>query len=522
VSERTTIVVGSGSSGGVVASRLSEDANERVILIEAGPDYATPDELPEHLRDPFNPQFTGHDWGLLGHMLEPVTERDPVPYPRGRITGGSSSVNGLIAQRGVRQDYDGWAAAGMTDWSWERVLPALQRLENDHDFGDADYHGDSGPVPIIRLPREEWPPALRAFADVCAQRGFPESRDLNDPDATGIGAVPRNQLGDRRGGTLLTYLRKARERPNLEIRADTLVHRVLVENGRAVGVLGEHGGEVSEILGDRVVVCAGVLKSPQILMLSGIGPAQELERLGVELVLDAPGVGRRLIDHPHAPVLARVVDDADPLCGFRCELKYSSVGGTYNDMTILPCLMKPDSLNFDVPEDDKALLMLSVLLGTPRSEGWLRVASSDPSVPPDVHLNFLSRPLDVQRMMEGIRLAYELATTSPLSDEIRELVFPGPEDVAEDASLEAWLRANVSTGFHGVGTVPMGRDGDPNAVLDQRLAVRGIDALYVADASSMPEITTAFTNIPCFMIGERMAEFLKSDVAVGEDRAVVR
>jgi choline dehydrogenase len=216
-------------------------------------------------------------------------------------------------------------------------------------------------------------------------------------------------------------------------------------------------------------------------------------------------------------VLARITDNSTPLCGFRTLLKYSSKGGTRNDMTILPCLMEPDSLNFDVPEGEKALLMLSVLLGTPRSVGWLRFTSSDPADAPEIHLNFLSDPLDVQRMAEGIRLAYELATSSPLREEISELVFPSPQDVEDDAALERWLRANVSTGFHAVGTAPMGPDGDPRAVLDQRLAVRGVEALFVADASSMPVIPTAFTNIPSYMIGERMAEFLVAHSSLERD-----
>lgn len=518
--ERTTIVVGSGSAGGVVAARLSEDPAERVILLEAGPYYPDPEQHPEHLQDPYNPQFTGHDWDYLGHMLEPAGERELVPYPRGKLVGGSSEVNGLIAQRGVPEDYDGWAALGLGEWSWEKVLPAFCKLENDLEFGAEPYHGDSGPVPIVRFPREQWAPSQRAFAELCAQRGYDVKQDLNEPRAQGVGPLPRNQLGDRRGGTLATFLRPAAERENLEIRGDTLVQRVIVEGGRARGVLAERGGVTEEIAADRVVLSAGVLKTPQILLLSGIGPAAELGRLGIELILDAPGVGAKIVDHPHAPVCARVTDQSDPLCGFRTLLRYSSTGGTWNDMTILPCLMEPDSLNFEVPEDDKALLMLSVLLGTPKSEGWLRFDTADPNAAPEIHLNFLSERLDVERMLEGIRLAYDLATSAPLSDEIRELLFPLPEDMADDAALEAWLRQNVSTGFHAVGTAPMGVDGDPSAVLDEGLAVRGLAGLYVADAAAMPVIPTAFTNIPCFMIGERMAEFLKSQASVAREEAV--
>jgi choline dehydrogenase len=521
VPERTTVVVGAGSAGGVVAARLSEDPAERVILLDAGPHYPDPEGHPEHLRDPYNPQFSGHDWGFTGYMLEPPAEREPVPYPRGKLVGGSSEVNGVIAQRGVPDDYDGWAARGLSEWSWEKVLPAFRKLEDDPEFAAEPYHGSDGPVPILRFPREQWAPSQRAFERSCADRGHEVIEDMNAPRAQGVGPLPRNQVGDRRGGTLATYLRPAAGRSNLEVRGDTLVHRVIFEGSRAVGVLVEHQGTVSEVRADRVVLSAGVLKTPQILLLSGVGPAAELARLGIDLVQDSPGVAREIVDHPHAPVCARVTDQSDPLCGFRTLLRYSSAVGTWNDMTILPCLMEPDSLNFEVPEDDKALLMLSVLLGTPRSKGWIRFADADPATAPEIHLNFLSERVDVERMLEGLRLAYEMATSAPLADEIRELLFPLPEDMADDEALETWLRQNVSTGFHAVGTAPMGGDGDPHAVLDQGLAVRGTAGLYVADAAAMPVIPTAFTNIPTFMIGERMAQFLKSEASTARE-AVAR
>ena len=209
----TTIIVGAGSGGGALAARLSEDPDHHVTLVEAGPDFQRDEDVPEPVRDAYEMSVAGYDWGLEAYFLEPMSEREPQPYPRGRLVGGSSSVNAAIAQRSTVEDHDAWLAAGNEEWSWEKVLPYYKRLETDVDYGETEIHGGSGPVPIFRHPPEELSAGARAFTQACLDRGFPEAPDLNAPGATGVGSVPRNQIGSVRAGALMTYIKQARERP---------------------------------------------------------------------------------------------------------------------------------------------------------------------------------------------------------------------------------------------------------------------------------------------------------------------
>jgi choline dehydrogenase len=513
VTARRTIVVGAGSSGGIIASRLSEDESEQVILIEAGPDYPSVDDLPEPLRDASNPQLVGHDWELESYFLEPIDERPPVPYPRGRVVGGSSAVNGTIAQRGQPGDFEAWAAQGNDEWSWDKVLPYYKRFERDLDFGDdTEIHGSDGPVPIFRRPREEWAPAVQAFDVGCRNRGFAECPDHNAPESSGFGPIARNQVGSLRASTLITFLQEARDRPNLEIRANTLVTRVLFDGTRAVGVEVEGDGKRERINADRVVLSAGAIKTPQILTLSGVGRRETLERLGIEPVAIAPGVGRNLRDHPFVPLVAMATDDPEqPAYGFLAELKYSFEGYEFeNELMAFPSLLETASMNFELPSDAPGAVMVCALIGKPKSVGWLDVNSADHTAPPEIHLNFLGDDSDVERMAAVVRLSAEVMTSEPMLSEIAEkAVFPDDATLADDDALRSWMRLNLTTGFHGSGTCRMGPDGDEEAVLTQRLEVRGTENLYVGDASIMPDITTGLTNITCYMIGEKLADWLR-------------
>jgi choline dehydrogenase len=506
----TTIVVGSGSSGGPLAARLSEDPDQHVILVEAGPDYAGPDALPQQLRDAdaFDPALFGHDWGLQGHAVEPPGSRPPIAYPRGRLMGGSSAVNGAVAQRAIPEDLDGWVAAGNDAWSWEACLSFYRRLERDLDFGDRPGHGADGPVPISRIWPAEWPQVTQAFAAACAAMGHPRCDDANAPDATGVGPFPRNRLGRRRASALAAYLDPARSRPNLELRPDTVVDRVLFAGRRAVGVEARHGASTTaeRIVADRVVLSAGVVKSPQILMLSGIGPAEHLRRHGIAVLADLP-VGCRLVDHPAIAVLAPAAHPQPALWGPRAELQLTSRDGPRNDLWVVPSLVAPDVLGPAAPPGLDALVLLSGAIGKPRSAGHLQLRSSDPAQAPALHLNFLDDPADRRRAREVARLLHELTTRSPVADELGPVLAPIPGDAADDV-LDTWLRANVTTALHGACTCPMGPRGEAGAVVDQQLAVHDVDGLYVADASVMPEITTSVINLTCFMIGERMADLL--------------
>ena len=300
---RTTIVVGSGSAGGLLAARLSEDPGHRVVVLEAGPDYPDAAVLPAALRDRFNPDLVSHDWGFTAYDIEPEGARPPVPYPRGRVVGGTSTINGSVAVRGLPEDYDAWAALGNDRWSFEQVLPYLVRLERDLDFA-GPFHVKDGPIPIRRLPLETMPEPYRVFVAACKAHGFSECADHNDPTSTGVGPMPRNELGELRASALVAALNPVRGCANLELRAGTHLTRVLLDGGRAVGVEAVTASGTERIEGDEVVLCAGAIMSPHILFHTGIGPCEALAAAGLPCVVDVPGVGRSLRDHALAPFVA--------------------------------------------------------------------------------------------------------------------------------------------------------------------------------------------------------------------------
>jgi choline dehydrogenase len=509
-SERTTIVVGSGSSGGVIAARLTEHAHERVILLEAGPDFPTLKDLPPTLADAYNPDLTGHDWGFKAFMVEPPERRDPSPYPRGKVVGGSSAVNGTLAQRGETRDFDEWERVAGPDWTWEEVLPFFKALERDLEYGgEGDYHGSDGPVPIIRIPRDRWSRVAEAFVRACNERGFDFAPDLNRPEATGISPVPRNQDGEYRASTLVTYLRESRARANLEIVSGATVTRVLFAAGRAVGVEAIVGGEAREYRADRVVVSAGSIGSPHLLMHSGIGPRALLEEAGIECRIDRPGVGANLRDHPFVPVMATLADNGEKSRGFSVKLRFASGPGRRNDIQLTPAVFDARATIWARGVDEQAVVVWSVLVGKPESVGWLRPAA-DPTGAPEVHLNVLDAEEDAERLRKGVRLAYEIATAPPVSDHLREVRIPDAETITDDEKLNEWLVRSVSSGYHPVGTCRMGAEDDPGAVVGPRLGVHGVDGLYVADASIMPNITCGQTNMACYMIGERAGAWLRN------------
>ena len=327
--EYDDIIVGAGSAGAALASRLSEDPNRNVLLLEAGPDYATVDQTPADLLTTWI-SAGPHDWGLMAQ----ATPTREIPYPRGKVTGGGSAVNGHIALRGTPGDFDEWAAWGNHEWSFEKVLPFHRKLEDDRD-ARGDFHGVGGPIWIERPRPENWQPLNRAFFDAARALGYAEVSDHNDPQSTGVGPWPRNRRDGVRISTAIGYLAPARHRLNLTIRSGVHAHRVILENGRAAGVEIESAGTIQQVRGRRVTLSAGAIHSPALLMRSGIGPRDELSKLGIKCQVNLPGVGRNLIDHPMVFVVATPVAGIphDPQVTNPIGIRYTAAGSDeFNDM----------------------------------------------------------------------------------------------------------------------------------------------------------------------------------------------
>jgi choline dehydrogenase len=503
VVKQQTVIVGAGSAGSTLAARLSEDPEHEVILIEAGPDYPDRSTTPPSILNPYD-IAEDHDWGFGAFFTEPPESRDIVKYPRGKLVGGSSAVNASFAGRGYPSDFQEWVDLGNDAWSWKHVAPYFERLETDLDFG-----AEAGPITITRVDRDLWPAAMLAFEEAALQRGYLAAPDYNAPDSTGVGPATRNQSGDIQANGLLTYIEQARSRPNLIIRSDVRVRRVLFEGHAVSGLelITRSGGET--LAASRVVLCAGSIMSPHILMHSGIGPADVLAQFEIPVVHVLKGVGRNLQDHPLIFTFCILAPEPPgKRFGSLAMLKTAASGSDYDDIIIFPAVLEPSALLLDIEVGDRKALAVAGQVAKPRSVGWLTLKSADPDVVPEIHLNFMSDRRDLDRMMEVTRLGYDLATTEAMSAHIERILFPDDATISDDALLERWIRASVSTGYHAVGTCRMGAGDDPMAVVSQRLAVHGLSGLWVADASVMPTITTGLTNLTAFMIGERTADIL--------------
>jgi choline dehydrogenase len=511
--EYDDIIVGGGSAGAVLAARLSEEPARRVLLLEAGPDYATLESAPADIQDGWRMSLQAHDWALTAHAVPGRV----IPYPRGRVVGGSSAVNATIALRGVPADYDEWAALGNDEWSWVKVLPHFRRLEDDPE-GAGELHGRGGPVAICRWRLDELIPVQRAFFEVCRRLGFPEVTDHNHPQAAGVGPFPQNRRGRLRLSTAIAYLMVARHRPNLTIRPRCLVNRVLVAGDRAIGVDIAGEGEPALVRGRRITLAAGAIGSPAILLRSGIGPKAELAGLGIELVADLPGVGAGLADHPVTRLLLvpkpGSCDPQTPLA--QVVLRYTAPGsGEFNDMQQV-VFSHVDVAGIGGQQAVAAVgtplaIGLPVALERPHARGRLELVSTDPRAQPLIQLNFATDPEDLRRLVEGVRLAWQIAHQPEIARHTHHVALLTEETMGSDDALAAYVRATVSTQFHPSGTARMGPPGDPMAVVDQHCRVRAIPNLRVVDASVMPSIPRANINLTCIMIGEHVSDWMRDE-----------
>jgi choline dehydrogenase len=483
-----------------VASRATVDPRRSVLLVEAGPDYPDTGQTPYDLVNSHNNSYTAHDWGFA---YQPTEAGRSVPFPRGRVTGGSSAVNTTIALRGMPEDYDGWAAAGNPEWAWENVLPAFKRLERDLDFGDRPFHGDSGPITIRRYQWDELTKVHQAWLEASDELGYPRCEDANDPDGWGSGPHPMNKIGRLRISTAIGYLSAARARPNLSIQANTMTRRILFEGPRAVGVEVECDGVVSVVRGRTIVLSAGAIQSPAILMRSGVGPKAELSRHGIEVLADQPAIGTRLSDHPALAVAATVRDhsllDLDhPIV--QTILRYTAPDSDQrNDLQV-------EAFSFSPRGGPLQHFAVAAVLEQAYGTGTLTLTSADPHAAPIIRQDFLKDPRDLRRLTTCFRDALKFMETGPLAALVEDVTFPSPERELTDEAIGILLQKLAASGFHPCATVPMGADG----AVDQYGRLHGAEGLLVADASIMPTVPRANTNLTSIMIGEMVGEWVRT------------
>ena len=518
------VIVGGGAAGSVLASRLAENANTSVLLLEAGPDYPDPANLPDDIKfgdsNFAEAPDSEHNWALRGTITE---EQGEIHVAQGKVIGGGSSINGQAWQRGFPEDFDSWSSLGNDEWSYDKVLPFFRKSEHDLDIRD-DFHGTEGPMPVRRRQSGPWPDIQKAFHAACLEAGYGAVEDTNGPNPLGVGVWPTNNLDGWRMSTAITHLNPMRHRLNLTVRGGVFVRKVLIKDLKAVGVEVESGGEVFNVDADRVVLSAGAIKSPHLLMLSGIGPKDQLQQFGIPLVHELAGVGQNLFNHPSAQITFKVKDGMTLAGGadsVHFVLNYTSQGSSeVNDMALRTSPMvdeKPERvpgfrtmyLNDDVPPDRVARITCG--LGLPDGSGYVRLASADPSVQPSFNYCFLQHPNDIRRVREGVRMGIGFLESNAFKDVVDHRIHPKDDILADDDALDLYIRQVVGTARHVSGTCKMGPDSDPVAVVDQYCRLKGVQGLWVADASVMPRVPrSGATYATVVMMGERVVDWIAS------------
>ena len=529
------IIVGAGSAGCVLANRLSADPNNRVLLLEAGgPDNRPLMAMPLAWRDTFmDPKVS---WGFMSEP-EPYLDGRQIPAPRGKVLGGCSSVNGMMYQRGHAVDYDHWRQLGLSGWSYAEVLPYFKKSENSWR-GEGAYHGAGGELTVSPHRTDEIIyPKLMQTAETL---GFKRLDDFHGAEAEGFSTPEFTVHQGRRGSTAARFLHPVRGRPNLEVETGALTHRVLIEQGRAIGVEFEQGGQVRRAVADReVILSGGAFNSPQLLLLSGVGPADELAEVGIKAVHDLKGVGKNLQDHASVGSVWKARGEIAFDSRLRMDRLMLSVlqwrlFGT-GDVAGLPVsaqgfyrtrpeLEWPDVQFLIIPVSMMAqpwfpgwrkgvghVLAAANVLLRPESRGEVTLRSADPRDKPKIQFNLLQAQADREAFRRMVRFARRFFETEPARGLVEGQVLPGP-DVQTDAEIDAFVRSAIGTAMHPTSTCAMGNG--PDAVLDEACRVRGLEGLRVVDASVMPTIVGGNTNAPVIMVAEKAADMILGQPAL--------
>ncbi len=522
------IVVGGGSAGCVLASRLSQDGKSTVLLIESGRQDKSPwIHIPATF---FRVNRGGRD--VVVHSGEPQKELGGRPYmiPQGHVIGGGSSINAMLYVRGQSDDYDTWAQMGCRGWSYSDVLPVYRDLEDNRSFDDT-YHGTDGEL-SVSSPRHRHP-LCETFLLAAQEAGLSLNPDFNGADQEGFGFYQTTTRDGRRCSSAKAFLRPALGRRNLTVLTETRVNKVVIRDGRAHGIVLEDGRTISAT--SEIVLTAGTLASPMILMRSGIGPGAHLQDVGVDVAVDLPGVGENFQDHVAVPIEARLKEPVSVYghdSGLRAALHMCNYLATRRGLlssNIIECggfadtlgTGRPDiqfhfmpafSLGSDGTREPGHGLSFSACVLRPQSVGSVRLRSSDPKDPILLESNVLTARADVLAMIRGLQLGLKILDTQAMRSVVQERVHPASGQES-DADLEKHITAHAKTVFHPIGTCRMGGVDDNRAVVDPELQVRGVEGLRVADASVMPNIVSGNTNAPTIMIAERAARFIQASAS---------
>ncbi|MDE0823150.1 MAG: mycofactocin system GMC family oxidoreductase MftG [Dehalococcoidia bacterium] len=519
------IIVGGGAAGSVLASRLAENAETSVLVLEAGPDYPDPNNIPDEIKFGgtryAEAQDSEHNWALRGTITE---EQGEIHVAQGRVIGGGSSINGQAMQRGLPEDFEAWSALGNDEWSYSKVLPFFRKSEHDLDIRD-DFHGTDGPMPVRRRQSGPTPDIQRAFREALINDGYNPTDDTNGANPAGVGVSPSNNLDGMRMSAAMTFLGPVRHRLNLTVRGGVAVRKIIIKDLKAIGVEAESGGEVFNIEADKVVLCSGAIKSPHLLMLSGIGSADQIKEFGITPVHELPGVGQNLWNHLSSHIAFKVKEgvtlsgEADAV---HFSLHYTSKGSSEaNDMVLRtnPVIdereekvpgLRTKYVTDGIPPEQVG--RISCTLGLPDGSGYVRLASADPSVQPTFNYQYLQNSNDIQRVRDGIRMGCDLLETEAYKDVCDYRINPKDEILNDDAALDLWIRQNVGSARHVSGTCRMGPDSDPTTVVDQYCKVKGMQNLFVVDASIVPRVPrSGGLHATVLMIGERAADWIAKD-----------